>query len=53
MKTIKHILTLTLIATFAFSCKNEKNPEVKTVEIETEVVKELDKCNICKNGIHH
>ena len=42
MKTIKHILTLTLIATFAFSCKNEKNPEVKTVEVETEVVKELD-----------
>ena len=42
MKIIKHILTLTLIATFAFSCKNEKNPEVKTVEVETEVVKELD-----------
>ncbi|WP_298556556.1 heavy-metal-associated domain-containing protein [uncultured Algibacter sp.] len=42
MKTIKHILTLTLIATFVFSCKNEKNPEVKTVEIEAETVKELD-----------
>ncbi len=42
MQTIKHILTLTLIATFAFSCKNEKNPEVKTVEVETEVVKKID-----------
>lgn len=42
MKTIKHILTLTLIAAFAFSCKKDKNPEVKTVEVETEVVKELD-----------
>jgi len=42
MKTIKYILTLTLIATFVFSCKNEKNPEVKTIEVETEVVKKLD-----------
>jgi len=42
MKTFKHILTLTLIAVFAFSCKNEKKPEVKTVEVETETVKELD-----------
>lgn len=42
MKSIKIILTLTLIATLAFSCKNEKNPEVKTVEVDTEVVKELD-----------
>jgi len=42
MKTIKYILTLTLIATIVFSCKNEKNPEVKTIEVETEVVKELD-----------
>lgn len=42
MKSIKFILTLTLIATFAFSCKNEKHPEVKTVEVETEVVKKLD-----------
>jgi Cu+-exporting ATPase len=42
MKTIKHILILTLIATFAFSCKNNTNPEVKTVEVETEEVKELD-----------
>ncbi|PWH83653.1 heavy metal transporter [Algibacter marinivivus] len=42
MKTIKHILLITLITTFAFSCKNEKNPEVKTVEVETEVAKEID-----------
>lgn len=42
MKTIKHILLFILVATFAFSCKNEKNPEVKTVEVETEVTKELD-----------
>ena len=42
MKTIKHILTLALIAVFAFSCKNENKPEVKTVEVETETVKELD-----------
>jgi Cu+-exporting ATPase len=42
MKTIKHILVLAVIATFAFSCKNKTTPEVKTVEVETETVKELD-----------
>lgn len=42
MKSIRIILTLTLIATFALSCKNEQKPEVKTVEVETEVLKELD-----------
>lgn len=42
MKTIKHILILALIVSFAFSCKNENKPEVKTVEVETEAVKELD-----------
>ena len=42
MKTIKYILTLVLIVSFVFSCKNEKNPEVKTVEAEVEIVKELD-----------
>ena len=42
MKTIRHILILVLITTFAFSCKNNTSPEVKTVEVETEVVKELD-----------
>jgi hypothetical protein len=39
MKTIKYILTLTLIATIVFSCKNEKNPEVKSIEVESDVVK--------------
>lgn len=42
MKTIKHILILAVIATFAFSCKNKTAPEVKTVEIETETAKKLD-----------
>ncbi len=42
MKTIKHILTFALIASFTLSCKNEKNPEVKTVEVEAEAVKKLD-----------
>ena len=42
MKNFKHILTLTLIAVLAFSCKNETKPEVKTVEVETETVKKLD-----------
>ena len=42
MKTIQHILTLTLLVAFAFSCKNEKSPEIKTVEIESEVKKTLD-----------
>tara|TARA_R110002049_G_scaffold97908_2_gene238495 strand:+ start:671 stop:1066 length:396 start_codon:yes stop_codon:yes gene_type:complete len=40
MKTIKHILSLLVIATVIFSCKNEVKPEIKTVE--TETVKELD-----------
>jgi Cu+-exporting ATPase len=42
MKSIKHILILVLISTFAFSCKNEVKPEVKTIEVQTEAVKELD-----------
>lgn len=42
MKTIKHILALLLISNFALSCKNEAKPEVKTVSVETEAVKELD-----------
>ncbi|GAA4965906.1 heavy metal-associated domain-containing protein [Algibacter aquimarinus] len=40
MKIIKNILSLLLIATVIFSCKNEVKPEVKTVE--AEAVKELD-----------
>jgi Cu+-exporting ATPase len=43
MKTIKQIFILTLIAAFALSCKNKKSPEVKTVNVETEVVKEAAK----------
>lgn len=39
---MKHILVLAVIATFALSCKNKTTPEVKTVEVETEVAKELD-----------
>jgi len=42
MKIIKHILVLTIIASLILSCKNDKSPEVKTVELETEVTKELD-----------
>lgn len=42
MKLIKFILTLIIITTFTFSCKNEKQPEVKTVETVTEVAKETD-----------
>lgn len=42
MKTIKHILVLALIATFTYNCKNNTSPEVKTVEVEAEVAKELD-----------
>ncbi|WP_397364420.1 heavy-metal-associated domain-containing protein [Olleya sp. R77988] len=30
MKSIKHILVLALVTVFAFSCKNEATPEVKT-----------------------
>ena len=40
MKTIKHTLSLLLIAIVIFNCKNEVKPEVKTVEVES--VKELD-----------
>ncbi|SFZ89679.1 Cu+-exporting ATPase [Flaviramulus basaltis] len=42
MKRIKYIFALVLISTFALSCKNEVKPEIKTVEVETEAVKELD-----------
>lgn len=40
MNTMKNILSLFLIATLIFSCKNEVKPEIKTVEVNT--VKELD-----------
>ncbi|XMO88337.1 heavy metal-associated domain-containing protein [Algibacter sp. AS12] len=42
MKSIKLILTLALVAIFAVSCKNDKSPEVKTVEVENAVAKKLD-----------
>lgn len=35
MKTFKNIIALTLVTLFAFSCKNEVKPEVKTIEVET------------------
>lgn len=40
MNTMKNILSLLLIATLIFSCKNEVKPEVKTVEVNS--AKELD-----------
>lgn len=39
---MKHFLLLVLISTFTFSCKNDAKPEVKTVDVETEITKELD-----------
>ena len=41
MKTIK-ILSFAFLALMVMNCKNETKPEVKTVEVETEVTKELD-----------
>lgn len=43
MKTIQYILGITVISLFLVSCKNNPNPEVKTIEVETTVEKkELD-----------
>lgn len=42
MKTIKTLLTITLITAFAFSCKNEAKPEIKTIEIASESSNQLD-----------
>lgn len=43
MKMIKHILILAMVATFAFSCKNDAKAEVKTVEhAANEAVAKLD-----------
>ena len=42
MKTLK-LLTLVAITTFVFACKNDKQPELKTVETEkSEEIAELD-----------
>lgn len=35
MKNLKNILAIAIITMAAFSCKNEAQPEVKTVEVET------------------
>lgn len=37
MKTIKHIVTIVLLSVVIIACKNEKQPEVKTVETTTEI----------------
>ena len=37
MKNLKNILAIAIITIAAFSCKNEAQPEVKTVETEVEV----------------
>lgn len=42
MKTIKTLLTIALITAFAFSCKNEAKPEIKTIEIASESSNQLD-----------
>ncbi|MEP1490493.1 MAG: heavy metal-associated domain-containing protein [Algibacter sp.] len=44
MKTLKNILSITLVIAFVLSCKNEAKPEVKTIEVETalESTKKLD-----------
>ena len=35
MNTIKNLLTLVALAVLTFNCKNEANPEVKTIEVAT------------------
>ena len=35
MKTLKNILTLVVLVTIFTACKNETQPEVKTIEVET------------------
>ena len=42
MKTIKTFLTITLVVAFAFSCKNEAKPEIKTIETASEPITKLD-----------
>ncbi|MGJ5642691.1 heavy-metal-associated domain-containing protein [Formosa sp. S-31] len=36
MKNLKLFFAITLLATLAFSCKNESTPEIKTVEVNQE-----------------
>jgi len=44
MNIIKKALAILVLALISFSCKNEANPEVKTVEIEnaSQTTKEVD-----------
>ncbi|MEL0455006.1 heavy metal-associated domain-containing protein [Flavobacteriaceae bacterium SZ-1-7] len=42
MKSIKYFLFLAAFSTFVFSCKNDVKPEVKTVEVAADAVKEID-----------
>ena len=42
MKTIKALFTITLVTAFAFSCKNEAKPEIKTIETASESSTKLD-----------
>ncbi len=42
MKTLKNILVITMMVAFVMACKNDAKPEIKTVETETTVVKELN-----------
>lgn len=42
MKTLKNLLAIALVLTLFVACKNDANPEVKTVETENTEVKELN-----------
>ena len=42
MKTLRNIFAITMMVAFVMACKNDAKPEVKTVEIETTEVKELN-----------
>jgi Cu+-exporting ATPase len=41
MKTLKLVLAVAVLSLITFSCKNEKELETKTVEVETEVKNEI------------
>ena len=42
MKTFRNIISFLFLSMFLMHCKNEAKPEVKTVDIETAAVKEID-----------
>jgi Cu+-exporting ATPase len=50
MKTIKNLLLVTAITLVTFSCKNETNPEIKTVE--TEVSEETANAELDENATY-